>query len=142
MKRGLICMTLAAVVCLGGCVKHADDWQGAAGHGRYFGVGIYGPDHQWRHLVATQVSKDTAAARPIDDQVIIVVENSVTGEVRACGDLTGYCIGMNPWKTQLLSSQISPVKLTKHVPPDASDATETPAKATAPAPDSGAKPAG
>jgi len=94
-----------------------------SGHGRYASVGIYGPGRQWTKLMADQQAKDPDLARPIDDQAIIVVQNSATGEVRACGDLTGYCIGMNPWKAPLLASQITPVKLTEHVAPDTPDIT-------------------
>jgi hypothetical protein len=86
----------------------------AGGRGPYASVGIYSPGRQWTRLIANQQAKDPDVARPVDDQVVIVVQNSATGEVRACGDLTGYCIGMNPWKATLLSAQISPVKLTRH----------------------------
>jgi len=114
-----------AVIGLAGCQRTESSIQ-ANGHGLYTGVGIYGPGRQWTRLIATQEIKDKDAARPIDDQVVIVVQNSATGEVRACGDLTGYCIGMNPWKAQLLSSQIAPVKLTAHVAADQPDATVEP----------------
>jgi hypothetical protein len=67
--------------------------------------------------VAAQQAKETPAARTVDDQAIIVTTDSVTGEVRACGDLTGYCIGMNPWKTPLAASQIAPINLTEHEKP-------------------------
>ena len=145
----LVGIGLASLV-LFGCSRKADDvsggWfdfgGGANAPGRYASVGVYSPSRQWTRLIANQEIKDKDAARPIDDQEIIVVENSTTGEVRACGDLTGYCIGMNPWKSQLLSSQVAPVKLTKHVPPDGPDATETPASSAAPTATSGAKPAG
>ena len=87
-------------------------------HGRYVGVGIYGPDKQWQRLVLASRVTDEALAKQIDDQVIIVVADSTTGELRACGDLTGYCIGMNPWTKPLLGAQISPIRLTSHVDPD------------------------
>jgi hypothetical protein len=68
-------------------------------------------------MVGSDTPKVTPAARTIDDQVIIVVEDTETGEVRACGDLTGYCIGMNPWKKMLGSSQMVPINLTEHMAP-------------------------
>jgi hypothetical protein len=80
-------------------------------------------------MVMATAPTDAAAARPIDDQAIIVVTDSATGEVRACGDLTGYCIGMNPWKSALVGAQIAPIKMTSHVP--ASD--EPPSQPAAPA---------
>jgi hypothetical protein len=97
------------------------DWSpvsNTGAHGRYLGVGIYGPGKQWTRMVAEQKPKSDTVARPIDDQVIIVVADSQTGELRACGDLTGYCIGVNPWKQQLLASQIVPIDLTDHVQPE------------------------
>jgi hypothetical protein len=109
---------LFAVISVAGC-KRAD-WTpiSDASHGRYLGVGIYGPGKQWTRLVANQTAKSDAVARPIDDQVLIVVADSQTGELRACGDLTGYCIGMNPWKQSLLGSQMTPINLTSHVQPE------------------------
>jgi len=84
---------------------------------------------QWTKLVRTQQSNDPQTAQPIDDQVIIVVQDSATGEVRACGDLTGYCVGMNPWKSALVSAQIAPLKLIEHRPPEPTEAADsTPAK--------------
>jgi hypothetical protein len=72
-------------------------------------------------MVAAQQLADDARAHPIDDQIVIVVADSQTGELRACGDLTGYCIGMNPWAKPLAASQIAPIVLTEHVVPDQPD---------------------
>lgn len=90
-------------------------------HGRYVGIGIYNPNAQWTQMVGADAPKETPAARTIDDQAIIVVEDSETGDIRACGDLTGYCIGMNPWKKALASSQSVPINLTEHVMPPKAD---------------------
>ena len=118
LKPWIAASCVAAAVGMSGCKPmSAAPVAGDSQHGRYAGVGIYGPEKQWTRMVAAQQAKDTPAARPIDDQVIIVVEDSATGEVRACGDLTGYCIGMNPWKTQLTAGQIAPINLTEHVKP-------------------------
>ncbi|HEY1751881.1 MAG TPA: hypothetical protein VGG29_11485 [Caulobacteraceae bacterium] len=87
-------------------------------HGRYVGVGIYGPGRQWARLAAAPAAKDEAAAQLVDDQAIIVMSDTDTGEVRACGDLTGYCIGFNPWKQPLAAGQITPIALTAHMQPD------------------------
>ena len=131
-------IVLMAALSMSGCRKLAPaEWLPGQehGHARYAGIGIYGPGKPWTRMVAAQQSKDTPAAKPIDDQAIIVVVDSVTGEVRACGDLTGYCIGMNPWKTPLASSQIAPINLTQHQKPDDPDLTVTvaPAESSAPA---------
>jgi len=103
---------------VGGCSGAGSPLAEAGSHGRFVGVGIYGPGKSWTRMVAAQSSKNGAAARPIDDQVILVVTDSQTGELRACGDLTGYCIGMNPWKQPLPRSRVSPIDLTAHVKPD------------------------
>jgi hypothetical protein len=65
--------------------------------------------------VAGKSPANTASAKLVDDQAIIVVTDSQTGEIRACGDLTGYCVGMNPWQIKLVGSQIAPVRLTTHM---------------------------
>jgi hypothetical protein len=119
MRTGLSLAAICiAAVALAGCKPApAADLGGSSQRGRYAGIGIYSPETPWTRMVATQQAKETPAAKPIDDQAIIVVQDTVTGEVRACGDLTGYCIGMNPWKTPLASSQVAPINLTEHVKP-------------------------
>ena len=59
----------------------------------------------------TQV--DAAMARLEDDEHIIVVLDSHTGEVRQCGDHSGFCVSMNPW-TGTGAQVALPAKLTKH----------------------------
>ena len=114
------------VVAVGGCKKNAASdtgWFGLSsdqGHGRYAGIGIYSPGPEWAKMIAAQQPQDTPAARLVDDSAVIVVVDSHTGEVRGCGDMTGYCVGMNPWKAPLPASQLAPVSLTDHA--KASDA--------------------
>jgi hypothetical protein len=108
-----------AAFALGGCKKAAapEEWFGlwsGQGHARYAGVGIYSPGAEWTKMVTAQQSKDTAAAQLVDDSAVIVVVDSHTGEVRGCGDMTGYCVGMNPWKAPLPAGQMAPVSLTDH----------------------------
>jgi hypothetical protein len=108
---------VVALACLlmSGCHRIADSLDSAGHPGRYAGIGLYQPSKQWAKLAAAEAAGDERTARRADDQVIIVVQDSRTGEVRACGDLTGYCIGMNPWKAALTADRITPVKLTEHV---------------------------
>jgi len=116
-----ICLIGAALVASTGCKRSEDSpWSlGDFGrHGRYVGVGIYGPGRQWTRMIAAQQPANDAAARTVDDQAIIVMSDTDTGELRACGDLSGYCIGMNPWKKPLTTSQVTPIELTSHVKPD------------------------
>ena len=138
VKLTTIGVVLVAALSMGGCRRLAPpEWLPgqSGGHARYAGIGIYGPGKPWTRMVAAQHAKDTPAAKTIDDQAIIVVVDSITGEVRACGDLTGYCIGMNPWKAPLVSAQIAPINLTEHEKPNDPDLTVTvaPAESSAPA---------
>jgi hypothetical protein len=124
VKFHAVASAVLASLCLVACIKHPAERAGAnpAHHGRYVGIGIYGPGVPWTRMVAAQKAKQTPAAVPIDDQAILVVTDSDTGEIRACGDLTGYCIGMNPWNKALVPSQIAPISLTEHVKPPEADA--------------------
>ncbi len=111
---------LLAAVALSGCKKGPAEWfdgDEGHGHGRYAGIGIYNPGAPWQRMAAAQLAKESPAARTVDDQAIIVVVDSTTGEVRGCGDMTGYCIGMNPWNARLTAAQLAPVTLTSHARP-------------------------
>jgi hypothetical protein len=80
--------------------------------GRYAGIGTYPAGQLWSRMIVAAQPKDGDSARTEDDSQIIVVVDSVSGEVRQCGDLSGYCIGMNPWTGALGST--APAKLTIH----------------------------
>ena len=102
-----------AILLLPGCRPPGSPYSDATLRGRYVGVGIYTPGGPWTRMVVPAQPTPTAA-KLSDDQAIIVVVDSVTGELRACGDLSGYCIGTNPWKKMLASSQVAPISLTAH----------------------------
>ncbi len=97
----------------------AHDPAGRAGPNGYVGVGIYAPSLAWQRLVqaGAQPNVNPALARTVDDQVVIVVQNSRTGDIRACGDMTGYCVGMNLWIKP--PGQLTPVSVTQHQPSEA-----------------------
>lgn len=80
-------------------------------HGRYAAIGIYQPGDGWTKMLADQQAPGPDAARQLLDQAVIVVTDSQTGEVRACGDMSGYCVGMNPWKAALTGAQVAPIRL-------------------------------
>ena len=105
---------VAAAALLGGCKKPSPILAELGHHGRYVGVGIYAPSTPWTKLVTAGSPASPSAAKLADDQAIIVVVDSDTGEVRACGDLSGYCVGMNPWRAGLAKAQTAPVDLTEH----------------------------
>ena len=104
-----------AVLALAGCDRH-DDVSGPGHHGagRYEGIGIYPADALWQRLAASDTTKDQTRALRADDGQIIVVVDTRTGEVRQCGNLSGYCVSMNPWSGPLSADRSAPVSLSKH----------------------------
>jgi hypothetical protein len=109
-RSGAVLVILIAV--LGACGEQARDTAPPTSRGRYAGIGTYPAGTLWSRMEVAAQPKDAASARIEDDDQIIVVVDSVTGEVRQCGDLSGYCIGMNPWTGALGSA--APVSLTVH----------------------------
>jgi hypothetical protein len=104
-----------AVLALAGCDRHGDvSGPGDHGGGRYEGIGIYPADALWQRLAASDTNKDQARALRADDGQIIVVVDTRTGEVRQCGNLSGYCVSMNPWSGPLSADRSAPVSLTRH----------------------------
>lgn len=116
MKKTVAVMLLAAFA-LAGCKKYAaaEAERGARHGGRYFGIGIYSANTLWEHLVRKEerkaTSKSPQAATLKDDSEIIVIVDSRTGEIRQCGNYSGYCLSSNPWKGEAGSS---PAALAKH----------------------------
>ena len=81
--------------------------------GRYAGIGTFDAGRLWAEIAGAKKPADAAAAGVQDDEHVIVVVDSHTGEVRQCGDHSGVCVTMNPWAAA--SSPIgAPVKLRKH----------------------------
>lgn len=82
--------------------------------GRYAGIGTFDAGLLWSQMAVTNASADPAAASIADDEHVIVVVDSHSGEVRQCGDHSGYCVTMNPWNRSASAVPSSPVKLLKH----------------------------
>lgn len=88
--------------------------------GRYVAVGVYSPGPLWEHLApSAQVPGKTAGSDPADanlqdDDEVLVVMDGATGELRQCGNLSGHCIGFNPWALPLGAEQTAPTALLKH----------------------------
>jgi hypothetical protein len=110
---------------LGGCRRSGVFAGGDHQGGRYSGVGIYVPNVTWTKMVEDERPKSEATATLADDEAIIVVTDSQTGEVRACGDLSGHCVSMNPWQAGLAKSQVTPIDLTQHGNPTGGGAANT-----------------
>lgn len=81
--------------------------------GRYAGIGAFDAGRMWEQTAGAPASKDSKAATLADDEHIIVVLDSHTGEVRQCGDHSGICVAMNPWSGNG-APIVAPTPLTKH----------------------------
>ena len=113
-SRSFITCALVTLA-LTGCDRHGDiDAPGHHASARYEGIGIYPADELWSRLAANDVNKDQTRALRADDGQIIVVVDSRTGEIRQCGNFSGYCVMMNPWSGQLGGERSAPLSLSKH----------------------------
>ena len=106
---GFLLVTLTA---LAACNKQeaANGMEGKS-PGRYAGIGTFSAGRLWQHMTGVPDAKDPKAAELADDEHVIVVLDSHTGEVRQCGDHSGVCVAMNPWKSQPI---VAPMSLDKH----------------------------
>ena len=135
MRR--VALLSLALVVLGGCHR-GSYWNEAGNRGRYQGVGLYNADRMWAHLAGVSAPIDHAAARLTDDTQVIVVVDSQTGELRQCGNLSGHCVGMNPWAGQV---RPTPQLLSKHAEELPANGGDEPAASDAAAASAQAKPA-
>ena len=108
--RGRAIGLLAALLTVCGC-HQSPEAAGPRSQGRFAGIGVFDAGRLWAQMVGSGSTNDATAARIADDEHIIVVLDSHTGEVRQCGDHSGYCVTMNRWKS---SQSTLPVKLSKH----------------------------
>jgi len=103
-------LILAGALTLAGCKPQAVA-SGQAHPGRYVGIGLYAPGEAWKRIVDAALPKVAGKAGLADDEAVIVVVDSDTGEIRQCGALSGYCVGMTPWNhgvSQTLPITLSP----------------------------------
>lgn len=125
--KALILAGCLTALTLSGCQKKEElpateaIFKSLGQRGRYVAVGIYAPGLLWEQLsprnkpgAAETSAIDAASANLTDDQQILVVMDSATGELRQCGNLSGHCIGFNPWAKSLEAGQSAPVQLLKH----------------------------
>jgi hypothetical protein len=115
-------LSILAMGCLlSGCHQQgAVSGPGPRSQGRYAGIGTYNAGRLWGQMAGIEAPSESVAAKLEDDEHIIVVVDSHTGEVRQCGDYSGVCVAMNPWAGQG-SRSATPVKLKKHVADLAAD---------------------
>lgn len=114
MRTSLVGMIFVGVL-LAGCNEREDavSGLGSKSPGRYSGIGTYDPGRLWPELAGAKAAADPAMAKLEDDEHIIVVIDSHTGEVRQCGNNSGVCVAMNPWTAEG-SQLVTPVKLKRH----------------------------
>ena len=112
MRTIRVLLLLTTAIVLAGCGEMASNVADSnEPHGRYGGVGIYGAGKVWSHLKVADESTDPNAATIKDDDAVIVVVDSKTGEVRECGNYSGYCTNIQPWAKFVAGT---PVKVTMH----------------------------
>jgi hypothetical protein len=116
MRNSLAVAALAAMLLLGGC--HRGPGGGGslrpARHGRFAGIGVFDAGPLWSRMTVAKPSANSQAATTADDEHVIVVVDTDTGEVRECGDLSGTCAAFNPWTRAIAPGQGTPVSLTAH----------------------------
>ena len=100
---------LVACMVLCGCDR-SPQAAGPKSQSRFAGIGVFDAGKLWAAMASPAVPKDAATAGIADDEHIIVVLDSHTGEVRQCGDHSGYCVAMNPWTSP---NAKMPVKLAR-----------------------------
>lgn len=123
-------LILIASMPLASCNSGAGTSLGPHRGDRYQGVGIYTPGALWDRQAAAGPPADAASATLADDEQVIVVVDSQTGEIRQCGNLSGRCIAYNPW-----TGTPAPVRLTAHAAELEDDAARgTAINSIAPAP--------
>jgi hypothetical protein len=129
MKRATVISSFGLLLCLSGCGGMTSNAASDSHHHtRYSGIGIYAPGKLWEAQVNAQAkaNQDPALAKVGDDEQIIVVVDGKTGEVRECGNHSGYCASIQPWAKAV---EGAPVKLLKHA--DEADAAAEPDSAVA-----------
>jgi len=113
MKRSLI-LVLGLTSCLAACDQGpSSPGAGRKDQGRYSGIGIYEAGRLWAQTKGAPAATANDTARLEDDEHVIVIVDTHSGEVRQCGDHSGICVAMKPWSNgnPLFAA---PVRLEKH----------------------------
>jgi hypothetical protein len=128
--RGTLAILTAAAV-LGGCDRGPPEQAPhGPGQGRYLGVGIYDAGTLWQEQANAEPPKDPKAATLADDSEIVVVVDSATGEIRQCGNFSGRCLSLNPWRG---SAAAAPAAFVRHAADVARDQAGGPSGKAPPA---------
>ena len=107
-------VVVIVLIGLGACSPMAStDVSASASRGRYAGIGTFPAGRMWKQSEVAKADPADRRAGLSDDEQIIVVVDSHTGEVRQCGDRSGQCVSMNPWSADRKSPTL-PATLQKH----------------------------
>ena len=124
VTRSVARLAVASGVGLAGCHGGADDQAGVPRR-RFVGIGVFNAGQLWSKM-SVNPPLNASSATTADDEHVIVVVDSQTGEVRECGDYSGVCASSNPWTRAIASQQVAPIKLTKHAADLAAEARNVP----------------
>ena len=113
MRSSTLALLTGCWALLGCDQSPAASAPGPKSPGRYAGIGTFPAGRLWEQMAEAPAQSDAAAARLEDDEHIIVTVDSHTGEVRQCGNQSGFCVAMNPWSGEGSRTQL-PAKLKKH----------------------------
>ncbi|HEX5181621.1 MAG TPA: hypothetical protein VFW19_00580 [Allosphingosinicella sp.] len=116
MRSKIAMPALTGLLLLGGCGSHSGEGGGShmPRHGRYAGIGVFDTGPLWSKMAVPKQDAAQRTATTADDEHVIVVVDTDSGEVRECGDLSGYCTSLNPWTSVIAPAQKTPVPLTAH----------------------------
>jgi hypothetical protein len=125
MGNRIAVASMIALFALGGCHSASDVGSlRPARHGRYAGIGVFDVGPLWSKMAVPKPAAGQQAATTADDEHVIVVVDTDTGEVRECGDLSGTCAAFNPWTSVIAPPQRAPVPLTAHAADLAANSTD------------------
>lgn len=96
MLRSLL-FVIGMGAILAACNREAVE--SAAHHrgGRYEGIGVATPGEAWSRIADAPKSGSDKLATLRDDDYVVFVTDTQTGEVRECGNRSGFCIRIRPW---------------------------------------------
>lgn len=115
-------VVISAGLLISGCGPHLANAP-HRGEGRYQGIAIGPAGDAWRKLADAPKPLSAKIANLADDDYLIVVTDTTSGEVRECGDRSGFCVQLRPWDKP---APLAPLAVTEHTPhKDDSRASET-----------------
>lgn len=122
MRRQALMISVIPAL-LAGCQRASTESSSDHHGGRYEGVGIATPGDQWSKLADAPKPISDKAATLSDDDYVVFVTDTKTGEVRECGDRSGFCIQLRPWDKQAPLAPLPVTEHTQHKSDSGADAT-------------------